>query len=50
MRNGEVPLSRNPRIPSPSYVEAIVSYPQALFITHKGRSPLFYPAPRGGTL
>ena len=35
MRNGEVPLSRNPRIPSPSYVEAIVSYPQALFITHK---------------
>ena len=37
MRNGEVPLSRNPRIPGPSDVEARVSYPLAAFVTHKKR-------------
>ena len=37
MRNGEVPLSRNPRIPGPSDVEARVSYPLAAFATHKKR-------------
>jgi len=37
VRNGEVPLSRNPRIPGPSDVEARVSYPLAAFATHKKR-------------
>src|SRR5215204_728227 len=37
VRNGEVPLSRNPRIPGPSDVEARVSYPLAAFATRKKR-------------
>ena len=37
MRNGEVPLSRNSRIPGPSDIEARVSYPLAVFVTHKKR-------------
>ena len=48
MRNGEVPLSRNPRIPGPSDVEARVSYPLALFITHKkAGAPCFTQLPGG---
>jgi len=37
VRNGEVPLSRNSRIPGPSDIEARVSYPLAVFVTHKKR-------------
>jgi hypothetical protein len=51
VRNGEVPLSRNPRIPGPSDVEARVSYPLALYITHKkAGAPCFTQLPGGHTM
>ena len=35
MRNGEVPLSRNPRIPGPSSKKTTVTLPPPVFATRK---------------